>query len=72
MARCGDVPTLETLAAVSIIRDESPDLRPRVACRRPDAAAAAQRTPHGLADAALDALVIHEQMLVIFAFHAPG
>jgi xylulose-5-phosphate/fructose-6-phosphate phosphoketolase len=30
MACCGDVPTLETLAAVDIIRREMPDLKVRV------------------------------------------
>jgi xylulose-5-phosphate/fructose-6-phosphate phosphoketolase len=30
MACCGDVPTLETLGAVSIMRDHLPDLKLRV------------------------------------------
>jgi phosphoketolase len=30
MACCGDVPTLETLAAVSILREHLPDLKIRV------------------------------------------
>ena len=41
MACCGDVPTLETLAAVDLIRQHLPDLKVRVdQRRRPDAPAA--------------------------------
>jgi len=34
MACCGDVPTLETLAAVSILREHLPDLKIRSGQRR--------------------------------------
>jgi len=30
MACCGDVPTLETLAAISILREHQPELKVRV------------------------------------------
>ena len=44
MACCGDVPTLETLAAVELLRSTFPDLKVRVdQRRRPDEAAAAER-----------------------------
>ncbi len=46
MACCGDVPTLETLAAVDLLRTHLPDLRdPRGQRGRPDDAAAEHRTP---------------------------
>ena len=44
MACCGDVPTLETLAAVEILRKKAPELEdPRRQRRGPDDAAAAER-----------------------------
>ena len=46
MACCGDVPTLETLAAVDLLRKHLPELKVRVdQRRRPDEAAAAERAP---------------------------
>ena len=70
MACCGDVPTLETLAAVQILREELPALRVRVVnvvdlmrLQPPS------EHPHGLADAAFDALFTRDKP-VIFAFHA--
>ena len=70
MACCGDVPTLETLAAVQILREELPALRVRVVnvvdlmrLQPPS------EHPHGLADAAFDALFTRNRP-VIFAFHA--
>ena len=45
MASCGDTPTLESLAAVSILRQHLPDLNSRRQRRRPDAAAALLRAP---------------------------
>ncbi|MBE0473599.1 phosphoketolase [Rhodoferax sp.] len=70
MACCGDVPTLETLAAVQILREELPELRIRVVnvvnlmkLQPPS------EHPHGLADAAFDALFTRDKP-VIFAFHA--
>ena len=70
MACCGDVPTLETLAAVSILREELPDLRIRVV-NVVDLMKLQPQTehPHGLADAAFDALFTPDKP-VIFAFHA--
>ena len=70
LACCGDVPTLETLAAVSILREGLPSLRIRVVNvvdlmkLQPQA-----EHPHGLADAAFDALFTRDRP-VIFAFHA--
>jgi xylulose-5-phosphate/fructose-6-phosphate phosphoketolase len=70
MACCGDVPTLETLAAVSILREALPSLRIRVVnvvdlmrLQPPS------EHPHGLPDAAFDALFTRDKP-VIFAFHA--
>jgi len=69
MACCGDVPTLETLAAVSILREHLPDLKVRVVNvvdlmkLQPQS-----EHPHGLSDAAFDALFTKDKH-VIFAFH---
>jgi len=69
MACCGDVPTLETLAAVDLLRHFVPDLKVRVVnivnlmtLQSPDA------HPHGLPDAQFDAIFTTNQP-VIFAFH---
>ncbi len=70
MASCGDVPTLETLAAVSILREHLPELKIRVINvvdlmkLQPDTA-----HPHGLSDAEFDGLFTKHKP-VIFAFHA--
>ena len=70
MACCGDVPTLETLAAVSILREHLPDLNIRVVNvvdlmrLQPES-----EHPHGLSDDAFDALFTQNKP-VIFAFHA--
>ncbi|MDZ4117186.1 MAG: phosphoketolase, partial [Xanthomonadaceae bacterium] len=70
MACCGDVPTLETLAAVSILRQQLPELKVRVVnvvdlmrLQPPS------EHPHGLSDAEFDALFTTDKP-VIFAFHA--
>ena len=69
MACAGDIPTLETLSAVSILRRELPDLRVRVINvvdlmrLEPDS-----EHPHGLSDAQFDALFTTTQP-VIFAYH---
>jgi len=70
MACCGDVPTLETLAAVSILREHLPFLRIRVVnvvdlmrLQPPS------EHPHGLADLEFDELFTKDKP-VIFAFHA--
>jgi xylulose-5-phosphate/fructose-6-phosphate phosphoketolase len=69
MACCGDVPTLETLAAVSILREHLPELKVRVVnvvdlfklqpCNE---------HPHGLSDSAFDEFFTKDKE-VIFAFH---
>ncbi|MFI6224547.1 phosphoketolase [Nocardia salmonicida] len=65
----GDVPTLEALAAVAILRDRLPDLRIRfvnvVDLMR---MLPADEHPHGLPDAEFDALFTTDRP-VIFAFH---
>ncbi|HUP02380.1 MAG TPA: phosphoketolase family protein [Bryobacteraceae bacterium] len=69
MACCGDVPTLETLAAVSILRRELPELKIRVV-NVVDLMRLQPRTehPHGLADVDFDELFTRDKP-VIFAFH---
>ncbi len=69
MACAGDVPTLETLAAVSILRREMPELKVRVVnivdlmkLQPPS------EHPHGLSDVDFDALLTKDRP-VIFAFH---
>ena len=70
MACAGDVPTLETLAAVSILREYLPDLKIRVVNvvdlmkLQPE-----NEHPHGLRDQDFDALFTRDKP-VIFAFHA--
>ena len=70
MVCCGDVPTLETLAAVSIMREHLPALKIRVVNvvdlmkLQPEA-----EHPHGLSDAAFDQLFTLDRP-VIFAYHA--
>ena len=69
MACAGDVPTLECLAAVDLLRRQIPDLKMRVVnvvdlmTLQPKA-----QHPHGLADADFDALFTTDKP-VIFAFH---
>ncbi|MBN9472202.1 MAG: phosphoketolase family protein [Bosea sp.] len=69
MACAGDVPTLETLAAVTLLRDHLPDLRVRVV-NVVDLMTLQPRTqhPHGLTDADFDALFTTDKP-VIFAYH---
>ena len=70
MACCGDVPTLETLAAVSILRTHLPELKIRVVNvvdlmrLQPE-----REHPHGLGDRDFDELFTPDKP-VIFAFHA--
>jgi xylulose-5-phosphate/fructose-6-phosphate phosphoketolase len=70
MACCGDVPTLETLAAVSILREHLPDLKIRVV-NVVDLMKLQPQTehPHGLGDTDFDMLFTTEKP-VILAFHA--
>ncbi|MDO8176688.1 MAG: phosphoketolase family protein [Undibacterium sp.] len=69
MACAGDVPTLETLAAVTLLRDYVPDIRIRVVnvvdlmVLQPES-----EHPHGLEDSDFDALFTTDKP-VIFAFH---
>ncbi|MBZ5524340.1 MAG: phosphoketolase family protein [Acidobacteriia bacterium] len=69
MACCGDVPTLETLAAVSMMREHLPGLRIRVVNvvdlmkLQPQS-----EHPHGLSDVDFDQLFTKDKP-IIFAFH---
>ena len=69
MACCGDVPTLETLAAVDLLRRHAPELKVRVVNvvdlmkLQP-----ASEHPHGLSDQDFDALFTTDKP-IIFAFH---
>ncbi len=69
MACCGDVPTLETLAAVSILREHLPELKVRVV-NVVDLMKlqSASEHPHGLSTEAFDALFTRDKP-IIFAFH---
>ena len=70
MACCGDVPTLETLAAVMILREHFPELIIRVVNvvdlmrLQPQS-----EHPHGLSDSDFDQLFTRDKP-IIFAFHA--
>jgi xylulose-5-phosphate/fructose-6-phosphate phosphoketolase len=70
MACAGDVPTLETLAAVSIMKEHLPDLKIRVV-NVVDLMKLVPSTehPHGLGDRDFDFLFTQDKP-VIFAFHA--
>ncbi|HLI56294.1 MAG TPA: phosphoketolase family protein, partial [Actinomycetota bacterium] len=69
MACCGDIPTLESLAAVDLIRQHLPDLKVRVVnvvdllCLEPPS-----EHPHGMSDAQFDSLFTADRP-VIFAYH---
>jgi xylulose-5-phosphate/fructose-6-phosphate phosphoketolase len=69
MACCGDVPTLETLAAVDILREHAPEVKVRVVnvvdlmkLQPPS------EHPHGLSDRDFDVLFTRGKP-IIFAFH---
>jgi xylulose-5-phosphate/fructose-6-phosphate phosphoketolase len=69
MAAAGDVPTLEVLAAVGILREHLPELRVRVVnvvdlmkLQPP------HEHPHGMPDADFDALFTRDRP-IIFAYH---
>jgi len=69
MACCGDVPTLETLAAVELMREKIPELKIRVinvvdlmTLQSP------HEHPHGLSDSDFDSLFTKDKP-IIFAFH---
>jgi xylulose-5-phosphate/fructose-6-phosphate phosphoketolase len=69
MACCGDVPTIETLAAVDLLRQHLPDLKVRVInvvdlmTLQPE-----EEHPHGLPDHEFDALFTKDKP-IIFAYH---
>jgi xylulose-5-phosphate/fructose-6-phosphate phosphoketolase len=69
MACAGDVPTLETLAAVSILRGQLPDLKIRVVnvvdlmTLQPK-----EEHPHGLSDKDFDSIFTSDKP-VVFAYH---
>jgi xylulose-5-phosphate/fructose-6-phosphate phosphoketolase len=69
MACCGDVPTVETLAAVDLLRDYAPDLKVRVVnvvdlmTLQPK-----EEHPHGLSNYEFDTLFTTDKP-IIFAFH---
>jgi xylulose-5-phosphate/fructose-6-phosphate phosphoketolase len=69
MACAGDIPTLETLAAVSIVREKLPELKIRVV-NVVDLMKLQTETehPHGLSDKDFDTLFTKDKP-VIFAFH---
>jgi xylulose-5-phosphate/fructose-6-phosphate phosphoketolase len=69
MACCGDVPTLETLAAVSILRNFFPELKVRVV-NVVDLMKLQTESehPHGLSDRDFDVLFTKDKP-IIFAFH---
>jgi len=69
MACCGDVPTLETLGAVSILREHLPNLKIRVVNVVDLMKLQPQiEHPHGLSDIDFDALFTKDKPIV-FAFH---
>jgi xylulose-5-phosphate/fructose-6-phosphate phosphoketolase len=69
MACCGDVPTLETLAAVEILRQNFPELKIRVVnvvdlmTLQPQS-----EHPHGISDKDFDVIFTRDKP-IIFAFH---
>jgi xylulose-5-phosphate/fructose-6-phosphate phosphoketolase len=69
LACCGDVPTLETLAAAALLRERLPELRVRVVNvvdlmrLQPES-----EHPHGLADGEFDELFTADRP-VVFAYH---
>ena len=69
MACCGDTPTLETLAAVTILRKELPELKIRVV-NVVDLMKLQPHTehPHGLTDMEYDMLFTQDKP-IIFAYH---
>jgi xylulose-5-phosphate/fructose-6-phosphate phosphoketolase len=69
MACCGDVPTLETIAAAAILRERLPELKVRLVNvvdlmrLQPDS-----EHPHGLSDKEFDSLFTTDRPIV-FAYH---
>jgi xylulose-5-phosphate/fructose-6-phosphate phosphoketolase len=69
LACCGDIPTLETLAATALLRERLPDLKVRVV-NVVDLMRLQQETehPHGLPDSEFDAIFTTDRP-VVFAYH---
>jgi len=69
MACCGDVPTLETMAAVDLLRQYAPELKVRVV-NVVDLMTLQPKSehPHGLSDRDFDVLFTKDKP-IIFAFH---
>jgi xylulose-5-phosphate/fructose-6-phosphate phosphoketolase len=69
LACCGDVPTLETLAAAALLREHLPELKVRVV-NVVDLMRLQPNTehPHGLSDAEFDSLFTRSRP-VVFAYH---
>ncbi len=69
LACCGDIPTMETLAAADLLRQHLPDLKVRVVnvvdLMRLEPAS---EHPHGMSDAEYDALFTTDRP-VVFAYH---
>ena len=69
LACCGDIPTLETLAAAAILREHTPDLKVRVVNvvdlmrLQPES-----EHPHGLSEREFDALFT-KSVPIVFAYH---
>jgi xylulose-5-phosphate/fructose-6-phosphate phosphoketolase len=69
LACCGDIPTLEALAAAAILREHLPELKVRLVNvvdlmrLQPDT-----EHPHGMPDAEFDSLFTHSKP-VVFAYH---
>jgi xylulose-5-phosphate/fructose-6-phosphate phosphoketolase len=69
MAAAGDVPTMETLAAISLLREHLPDLKVRMVNvvdlmkLQPE-----EEHPHGLSDAEFDTLFTTDRP-ILFAYH---
>src|SRR5207248_4851295 len=69
LACCGDIPTLETVAAAALLREHLPDLRVRVVNvvdlmrLQPES-----EHPHGLSDGEFDAIFTTGRP-VVFAYH---
>ena len=69
MACCGDIPTLETLAAVDLLREHVPDIKIRVVnvvdlmTLQPPS-----EHPHGISDQEFDSMFTKDRPIV-FAFH---
>jgi xylulose-5-phosphate/fructose-6-phosphate phosphoketolase len=69
LACCGDIPTLETLAAAALLREHLPELKVRVV-NVVDLMRLQEHTehPHGMTDAEFDSLFTHAKP-VVFAYH---